>query len=102
MGLEYGGADFRVLDTAGGKWVLSSTNLREHGNDGMPPDFHGKFVHQMLAPPRQGWKEILHFCGRIPALTWPGEQREEPCVLRQEQGQEILIPSLLLVLLSLK
>lgn len=40
-------------------------------------------------------------------LAWPGcapsrEQREEPCVLTQEQGQEMLRPSLLLVLLSLK
>lgn len=39
--------------------------------------------------------------------AWPGcassrEQREEPCVLTQEQGQETLSPSLLLVLLSLK
>lgn len=47
---------------ADGRWILSSTSLREHWNDGVPPASHGKFAHQALAPPRQGWRKIQqHF-----------------------------------------
>lgn len=45
---------------------------------------------------------VADSCTAWPGCAFSREQREEPCVLTQEQGQETLSASLLLVLLSLE
>lgn len=76
-------------------------------HDGVPPAFHSQFVHQVVAPPggdgrRFGSIFVADSYTALPGHAFSREQREESCVIMYEQGQEILTPSLLLVLLSLK
>lgn len=82
---------------ADGKWVLSPTSLREHGNDGAPPAFHDKFVHQVLAPPRRRWKKIQqHFRGRsLPSLglavPLPGSKGKSPVSSHENKVRKYLV-----------
>ena len=77
------------------------------GRDGVPPAFRSQFVHQVVASPggdgkRFGSIFVADSPTALPGHAFSREQREESCVIMHEQGQEILTPSLLLVLLSLK